>query len=397
MVHLVRRIAVPVLIVVGGILLAILLATSRKAPPREPAHNPGPLVEAMTVHMRTVQVVISGDGTVRPKVSAQLVPQVGGRIVAMHPAMTTGGFFKAGETLVTIDPSDYELAVRRATAQVTSARVQLEIARANADIARQEWNTLHPGQEPPNPLVIKKPQLQQAEANLAAAQASRATAQLNLERTKLSFPFDGRVVSKTADVGQYVVPGQPIAQVYGTACAEIPVPLVDADLAWFDIPKPGTPSGKGARADVSATFGGRTLHWTGHVTRTEGEIDLATRMIHVIVEVPHPFHPAAIARSLLPGMFVTVAIHGHPIHGAFELPRSAIHNGESAWVVRNHHLTIVPVRIARYDGDMALITSGLTDGDVVVTSQLEVVTDGMLVRVAEDPAGSRNVHPEKPR
>lgn len=386
MAHLVRRIAIPFLIVIAGLVLAAVLATSRKAPPRTAKHNPGPLVEAVAVHQGTVPVTILGDGTVRAKVSAQLVPQVGGRIVSMDPAMTAGGFFKAGTTLVTIDPSDYELAVEQASAQVTQARAQLEIARANAEIARTEWNTLHPGQKPPNPLVVKQPQLDQAEANLAAAKAALATAKLNLSRTKLSFPFAGRVVSKTADIGQYVAPGQPIATVYGTAVAEIPVPLADGDLAWFDIPRPGTPSSSGARADVTADFGGRRRHWRGRVARTEGEIDLKTRMVHVIVEVAHPFRPGS-AASLLPGMFVSVAIHGHALRDAFELPRSAIHAGDTAWVVHEHHLHIVPVHIARYDGDNALVTSGLKDGDIVVTSQLEIVTNGMAVRVAERGSG----------
>ncbi|NOZ78668.1 MAG: efflux RND transporter periplasmic adaptor subunit [Acidobacteria bacterium] len=397
MAHLLRRTAVPLLIIAGGIMLAVLLARSRTTPPREVTHNTGPLVAAVTVHKTTVPIVIPGNGTVRAKVSAQLVPQVGGRIIAMHPAMTAGGFFKAGETLVTIDPADYELAVEKAAAQVTGARVGLEIARANAEIARNEWNTLHPGQKPPNPLVVKKPQLEQAEANLAAARAQLATARLNLARTRLSFPFDGRVVSKSADIGQYVGPGQPIGHVYGTAAVEIPVPLVDADLAWFDVPKPGAAPESGARVDVTADFGGRRLHWTGHVVRTEGEIDIKTRMIHVVVEVLHPFHRGSGTRSLLPGMFVTVAIHGRPLHEAVPIPRSAIHGGTSAWVVRNHRLSIVPVHIARYDGDTALVTSGLDDGDVVVTSQLEIVTNGMLVRVAHDPAATRTMRAGDPK
>ncbi len=375
-----RRVAVPVLIVAAGVAVAVILATSRKAPERRRQPRLGPLVEAIRVHPGTVPVIVTGNGTVRAKVSTQLIPQVAGRIVSLHPALVAGGFFRAGEVLVTIDPADYELAVKRAQATVTRAEVQLELARADARIAAREWERSHPGQEPPSPLVVKKPQLQQAEAELAAARADLEKARLDLARTRLSLPFDGRVVSKSADVGQYVAPGQTVATVYGTAVMEIPVPLQDADLAWFAIP--GRPGGRGARAEVSALFGGRRRHWRGRVVRTEGEIDPQTRMVHVVVEVAQPPVPAPGAFNLLPGMFVGVAIHGRSLEHAFTIPRFAVHQGTVAWVVRNGRLRFKKIRIARYDGDTAVVTGGLADGDVVVTSQLEVVSDGMKVRTA---------------
>lgn len=382
-----RRIALPLVIVLGGLAVSALLAVSRKAPPRKKRTNPGPLVEAMTVHRATVPVVIPGNGTVRPKVSAQLVPQVAGRVVALHPAMTAGGFFQAGEVLIRIDPADYRLAVRRARATVKRAQVQLELARADAAVARREWNRMHPGEEPPSPLVVKQPQVEQAEADLGAAQADLDTAKLNLERTRLSLPFDGRVVSKSVDVGQYVTPGQPVAQVYGTGVVEIPVPLEDADLAWFKVPQRGR-SASGSRVEVSARFGGKIHRWRGRVARTEGEIDTATRMVHVVVEVRRPFPSDSDIGALIPGMFVDVAIHGRDLDDAFEVPRSAVHGGLTAWVVRSGRLRLQPVKIARFDGDTALVTSGLKDGEILVTSQMEVVTDGMKVRVYESPQKS---------
>jgi len=381
-----KRIAIPALIVAAGIVLAILLVAGRTTPERTTREWQGPLVEAVTVHPEDVAVTVHGTGTVRARISVQLIPQVSGRIVEVHPAMTAGGFFRAGEPLAVIESTDYELAVRRAEAAVERARVQLQQAEAESSVARREWDRIHPGEEPTSPLVLRIPQLEQARAELHAAEADLETARLNLERTRLSLPFDGRVVTKSADVGQYVTPGQPVATVYGSHSMEIPVPLRDSELAWIDVPGPGGTTTPGSAVTVTADFAGREHTWEGRVTRTQGEVDLATRMVHVVVEVDEPF--AEGRPALMPGMFARVAIHGHPLEGTFVVPRHAVHEGGVVWVAREGRLRLRPVEVARYDRDLALVTSGLADGDVVVTSQLEVVTDGMKIRVAMSGEGS---------
>jgi len=90
---------------------------------------------------------------------------------------------------------------------------------------------------------------------------------------------------------------------------------------------------------------------------------------------------------LLPGMFVETAIHGRTLANAYAIPRYAIHEGDVVWVADGGVLRFRRVKVAHVAGDTAYLTEGLEDGDLVVTSQLEVVTDGMKVRVA--PAGAR--------
>jgi len=381
MIEKLKRVAVPLLILAAAILVASLLIRSRTAPPR--VHQPyqGPLVEGITAHPQDHRVIVHGDGTVRSRIRVNLIPQVAGRIVEVHPSLAAGGFFRAGEALVVIDPRDYEAAVQRAEAGVQQARVQLDQAKAEARVARQEWDRIHPGEEPSSPLVLRIPQVEQAEAQLEAARADLATARLNLERTRLSLPFDGRVVSKNADLGQYVSPGQAVATVYGSHVVEVPVPLQDEELQWLSVPGPGSKDQKGSPVTVSARFAGASHTWRGHVVRTEGEVDLATRMVHVVVEVDEPFSGSA--APLVPGMFVHVAIEGRTLQDAFLIPRHAVHEGGTVWVAREGTLHFVPVAVARYEEGSALVNGGLSGGDLVVTSQLEVVTNGMKVRVAQ--------------
>ena len=72
--------------------------------------------------------------------------------------------------------------------------------------------------------------------SFAAAQASLRQTQANLKRTHLTAPFDGRVRSKSVDIGQFVGIGQPLGVVYSTDIAEVRLSLPDGQLAYIDLP-----------------------------------------------------------------------------------------------------------------------------------------------------------------
>ena len=172
------KIILPVVVLSVGVAAAMLLASSRKAPPRTERISLGPLVEVMVAQLGDVPIVVSGHGEVGAKVAVNVVPQVSGQVLRVHPSLVAGGFFKAGDPLVVVDPKDYELAVERAAAAVARAQVSLEREEAEAVVAREEWDALNPGEEPPSGLVVREPQVRQAEAELAAARADLHAAEL---------------------------------------------------------------------------------------------------------------------------------------------------------------------------------------------------------------------------
>lgn len=374
------KLILPIVVLIAGVAAAGLIASARKAPPRVDRPALGPLVEVVDVQVADVPVEVDGHGEVVPRTAVEVVPQVPGQVVRVHPSLVAGGFFKAGEILVEIEPRDFELAVERARAAVERARVTLQREKAEADVARQEWDELHPGEEPPSGLVVREPQVRQAEAELAAAEADLDVARLNLERTRISLPFDGVVVSENVDVGQFVGNGSRLATVYGTDVVEVRVPLDSRELAWFDVP---SNRGKaGSRAEVSVTMGGRSIAWDGRVTRMEAQVDQTSRMIHVVVEVADPYRTQDDRPPLLPGTFVDVRIFGRTLDGVAPLPRHAIHEGNRVWLFEEGTLRIREVEILRSDRQQSLVASGLTSGERVIVSSLDAVTDGMKVRNA---------------
>jgi len=389
----VTQIALVLGVLVLGLLLFKMLVSMRRPPAKKERQIVAALVNAQTVHTEQMQMIVQGYGTVSAKAEIKVVPQVSGRVVECHEDFVNGGFFKAGQSLITIDPRDYQLALESAEAGVAAAQVALDREQAEAQVASQQWKQLHPDSEPSSPLVLRQPQIREANAQLKAARAKLVAARLNLERTVISMPFDGRVADESVDVGQYLTPGQSIATVYDTAAVEIVVPLEDRELAWFDVPLLKTnpaSSSANSKALVKADFGGVSHTWSGQVVRTEGRIDPTSRMVNVVVEVADPFEVTDGQPPLVPGIFVEIAIEGKKLDKIIAVPRYAVHNVDEVWAANGDQLRIQKVKIVRSDKDYAYVSSGIEDGDVIITSPIDTVTDGMKIRTKLNSSPDKN-------
>ena len=138
-----KRVLIPMGILLGGILIMGLLIASRKKPQRHHVPFAGVLVEVMDVSRQPRMVPVNSNGTVRPRKQVQIVPQVGGKVDWVNPEFLSGSFFNEGDTLFHIESIDYELAVAQAAAAVAQAEYGLEVTKANAEIARQEWEVMN--------------------------------------------------------------------------------------------------------------------------------------------------------------------------------------------------------------------------------------------------------------
>ena len=371
------------IILIGlGILIMITLTAGKPRLEKRKSPTAVPVVQTVNIKTGSRSVIIRGEGTVRPLKEIRLVPQVGGEIVFVSPNLVNGGEFEKDDTLLRIDPVDYRLAVTLAEAKVKEAESDLEMALEETTAAREEWHLHYNGgsksaQKPP-PLVAKEPQLAAARARLEGDRADYRKAVLNLERTELKAPFSGRVSEESIDIGQYVSPGQSIANLYSTEAAEIVLPLEDKKLFWFHVPGFTSGNGPGSEAIIRADIAGLKRTWSGRVMRVEGKLDEQTRMINVVVRVKNPYSGKP---PLAMGLFVIVDIKGSTIFDAAVIPRAALRQGDVVWVVKNNgRLHFRKVDVARIQGEKVLIKSGLVNGDTVVISSLEVVSDSMTVR-----------------
>jgi RND family efflux transporter MFP subunit len=393
------KLLLPAVIILAGLIVAwLLLLTSPKAKRESTASQP-PLVKFIEVQPRDVRIPVFTQGTVKPRTSINLSAEVTGRIVEVSPAFSNGSFFKKDDVLLRINPSDYQLAITKAEALVASAKQQLARAEAEYRQKVQEYKGITRAKV--SDYALRKPQYEEAKAKLKSAGADLDLAKVQLARCNIKAPFDGRVVSKKSDVGQYVMPGMVMAEVYSTDVAEVRLPLSPGQINLLDLPiSNGIPSGERlVKVKLSGKAAGQLQTWSSELVRTEAVIDERNRLQYVVAQVKDPYllKPDANAGPVLDtGLFVEAEIEGRLLTNVVVLPRLAIHNNNTVWVLNTkNRLNIRRVNLLHRGEYEAYVKQeetqgikipsqkydGISSGDRVITSPLDAVVEGMQLRI----------------
>ncbi|MEJ2482049.1 MAG: efflux RND transporter periplasmic adaptor subunit [Gemmatimonadota bacterium] len=378
----------------GVAVFALLMLLREEPESQEPARR-APLVVTQPAELRSGNLTIEGNGTVRPMSEISLSPQVSGRITWVSPSFVTGGRFEKGDVLLRIEAADYENAVQAAEADVAQREVDLLTWKEQRDLAIEEYERFRAREGITAPvdsseiggLVFRDPQLRAAEASLRRAEAGLEDARLALSRTRLTAPFDGIVRTKSADIGQYVTPGQSLGSLYDTDEVEIVVPLTDGEAALIEgLWSAGSDADPTIPAEIRATFGGEEYTWTGYVDRAEGALNPNTRTVDVVVRVRQPFADDGKGRPpLLLGTYATVDIEGRAVEDFLVLPRMALRDGSEVYVVEQDSLlSIRSVQVLQEVTGNVMVKGEIGHGEPVVVNSMDVVTDGMIVRQAEE-------------
>lgn len=368
------------LLAAGGAAFAILARTAPR-PEIRPPHVSAPLVRVAPLEPGDVRITVTSYGTVIPRTETVLAAEVAGRIVEIAPVLAGGGVFRAGEVLVRLERRDYELARTRARAALAQARMKLAVERASARIAEEEWKLYGKGE--PDPLVLRRPHVAEAEAAVAAAEAALEQAERDLARTEVTAPYDGRVREKLVDVGQYVLPGTALARIYAWDAAEVRLPVSLEEAELLELPEsPGAP---GPPVRLRHRRQGEAREWEGRIVRVEAEVDSRTRMIHLVARVEGPRGADGSGRAILPGLFVEAEIQGKVVARACEVPRFSLREGDRLLVVDGaSRLRLRSVEVVRAGLQTAVVRGGVEPGDRVCVSPIDVPVDGMAVRTAEE-------------
>ncbi|MFN0127329.1 MAG: efflux RND transporter periplasmic adaptor subunit [Verrucomicrobiales bacterium] len=355
----------------AGVSASALMFSLRQDPPRAERTEWRTAVEVLTVSLADHQVQVLTQGFVAPVTETKAASELAGRILAVSPGFVVGGRFAEGDVLVEIDPADFEAAVAQAEGALAEARLALANEKARADQARRDWARLEPG-ETPGPLVLREPHLAAAGARQTAAEAALDKARRDLERTKIRAPYPGLIKAKRADVGDYVTPGTPLAELWRSDVFEIRLPVSVNEAAFIDL----------SAAPVAVLSDG-VSEWTAPVVRTEGIVDPATRSTALIARLERP-DPAP-----TPGLFVKARVGGRTLEAVATVPRRALNGPDRVVVVDDAGtLRFRPITVAWQETASVHVSDGLRDGDRVVLTALAAVVEGMPVEVLKErPAG----------
>lgn len=420
-----------VVLVLGAVGMKTLVGL-REPPRRQVVEHAGPLVRVMTVQPQDVSIAVKGFGTVRAKHVWSVVPEVSGSITRLSPNLRAGMHVRQGALLFEIDARPHRLAVRRIGARMQQLEKDIavliqqrqnhvdtlklarnDLAIAEKDLRRDEElarrgtistrernrrrrtrNEVRQAvQNTEHLLALSGPQIEQAEAALAAARADLQTAELQLAKTRLLAPFDGQVMNSTLDLGEFVTAGREVASLSSLDAVEIPIAVPLDELRWLPMLSPEDDASTAAprpdmglaEATVRWQSAGRDFTWHGKVVRWEAGLDSETRTVTLVVEVPDPWasfrpseHPA-----LQPGMFCRVDIAARIIPDAVVVPRTALHDGNAVFLAEDGRLARRQVKVVRFRHDQAILGGGLQSGDKLVISVLSAPVVGMKLRALE--------------
>jgi RND family efflux transporter MFP subunit len=373
-----------VILLGGGAITAFIFFTEPTASREGAVRETAMLVEVTGVEHGTFHPTIEAMGTVEPSQDILLSPQVGGEVIRRAPAFTPGGYVRAGETLLQIDPSDYEHALRQRQSALSQAVADLDIEMGQQAVAQHNYQSFNDTLPDENEaLVLRKPQLDVARAQVEAARAAVAQAELALQRTTVKAPFDAHILSRNVNLGSQVSPGDNLGRLVGldTYWVAVSVPL--SELRWLSIPEGGQANGSEVRIR-NPTAWDEGEYREGHLYRLVGALEDQTRMARVLVSVPDPHAyraDDADAPPLIIGSFVEAHIRGKAIADVVRLDRDYLRNDETVWVMEDGRLRIRDVDIVFRDADYAYINGGLRAQDQVVTTNLTTVADGARLRL----------------
>ena len=396
LIAIIAPIAILLILGVGGV---IAVSAMKPEPEKNEEPQAGLNVFAEQVKQGALTITVEAQGEVSPKREIIVAPQIAGRVSYVSPDFIDGGFIRRGQVLVRVEAADSELGVVRARSIVATAEQALAREIAEAELARQDLENL--GLTDASPLARREPQLAEARAALEAAKAQLSEAELNLNRTAIIAPFDGRVRERSADIGQFVSPGQSLGNIFATDVVEVALPLKDADLGQLGLPIAFSSSADkpGPRVEFSAVVGGEPRTWVGEVVRTGAAINSQTRQINVFAELKDPFGAGADnGAPMAPGLFVTARIQGETLDNVMIAPRASLRGDNRLFIgdPKTGKLSIRSVDVAFSDRDGAYLHSGVEPGELAITSPIQAPFDGMSINVLERlPDGTVKVHGEK--
>ena len=363
-------------IVIPGILvvafaIAAGLSQLKPEPPKNEDQELDPLVEVIVLEVSTESFRIDSQGTVKPRTQTVVSAEVLGSVVSISPKFVAGGVFRAGETLMRIDPTNYTVAVDKAEALVAQRQIEFDGAQK---LRSQGYRA--------------ESELASAVAALASAQAELVSARRNLERTYIRLPYAGMVRSKDADLGQFVNPGTVLGVTFATDLAEVRLPLTDQDLAFVDLPEASsvssTGSGSGPAVRLTAIQKGKITNWNAQIVRSEGVVDERSRVTYAVAQIDDPYQLEADGTPLPIGTFVSARIDGAANVDVIRIPRTALRGADQVLVVDNEYtIQIRTVDILRADNQYAYVRDGVTAGERITTTAIEAPTNGMSVRTAD--------------
>jgi len=343
-------------------------------------------VLAATPRTQDVPVYLDGVGSVRALNTVQVRAQVDGKLISVN--FTEGQDVKKGDVLGEIDPVIYQAQYDQAVAK--KAQDEAQLANQRLDLARyQQLAASNAGSK--QQADTQRALVAQQEALVKADQAAIENAAATLGYTKIIAPLSGRAGLRQVDQGNIIKAADATGLVVITQLQPI---AVQFSLPQQQIVRVNAAAAKGALAVDVFGNDGVTVVDTGTLKGIDNQVDPTTGTLKLKAEFPNAKF------QLWPGQFVNVRLKVETIDKAIVIPTSAVQRGPAgtfSYVIGEGDIaTAKPIVVTQQNENDAVIATGLTTSDRVVTTGFANLSDGAKVLIGtDDRAPTADLAPRK--
>lgn len=324
-----------------------------------------PLVSIISPTPTEQRISVQLTGNVRLERRTNVNSEVSARVVWISPNFTNGGYIPANQTIVRLDDVDFLHTLELAKANVLEVAARVERQKKRGEHDAKVFAVDYPGLEV-SPRVLRQPSVAVEEAKLEKARVAVEIAQRRVDKTKISLPFDSKVINANVGLGELVGPRAPLGVVYNQTDLQVEGPIEIRELAQlYPI--------VGRSAEIQSN--GRSFAAT--VAGVSSVVAPRSRMASIFLK----FAADAPKDSLpLPGAFAEISIDGPEVREVFVLPRSAAQDQESLWIVDNGVLkSVTPRVLGRTESDWLVEEFDSRDG--IVLGSVPMAREGLAVEI----------------
>ena len=331
-------------------------------------------VLAATPRIQDVPVYLDGVGAIRALNTVTVRSQVDGKLIAVK--FTEGQDVKKGDVLGEIDPALYQATYDQAVAK--KAQDEAQLANQRIDLTRYEQLAAsNAGSK--QQADTQRALVAQTEALVKADQAAIDNATATLSYTKIVAPLSGRAGLRQVDQGNIIHAAD--------ATGLLVITQLQPMAVWFSLPQQqimrvNAAASKGTLAVDVFGNDGITVIDTGKLTGIDNQVDQTTGTLKLKAEFPNANY------QLWPGQFVNVRLKVETLMQALVVPTSAVQRGPigtfSYVIGEDNVVSAKPVTVTQQNEHDAVIASGLSPTDKVVTTGFANLSDGSKVVIGRD-------------
>jgi len=354
-------------VIIAGAAIGAKLIIDSKTAPKSKASKEIKIVTVDTIQNATIPIVIPANGNLQAKRRVELYAEVTGVFRPTGKLFRTGQVYRAGETLIVIDNTEFYSQVRSSRStlnnQITAIMPDLRLDYPDSYPQWQayldQWNMNSNTPALPEPVNDKEKYFITGR-NIYTTYYNIKNLENRLGKYRITAPFAGVLTDAMVTEGTLVRNGQQLGEYIQTGSYEMQVAISAefADLLQI-----------GEQVKLVNISGSKT--YQGEVTRVNGKVDQASQTITVVIEVNDP--------ELKEGMYLTANLDAQQIPNAVELNRNLLQNGNGLFVVEDGKLKLQEVQPV-YFSDKTMVLKGLENGTVIVSQSLSGAYEGMLVK-----------------